>query len=211
MTMYRGQSLETYLADAAARKPAPGGGSVSAAAGALAAAMSEMSANFTVGNEKYADVQQEVAAILDELATRRDELLELVDRDVEAYGAVDAAYSMPRESDQQKEERRGAIQQALRKAMAAPFDIMHQCVGVARLADRLVEIGNRNLITDVGVSAILAGAACAAARLNVEVNLKFLKDPDLARETTAEMDEMSREVHECRERVCARVADYLSP
>ncbi len=209
--MYRERSLETYLADAAARKPAPGGGSVSAAAGALAAAMGEMSASFTVGNEKYAEVEQEVAGILEELTDRRAELLTLVDGDVQAYGAVDAAYSMPRETEEQKAARKQAIGRALRTAMGAPLDIMRHCAGVARLADRLVEIGNRNLITDVGVSAIMAEAACAAARLNVEVNLKFLKDAGLARETTAEMDELSRNVRACRERVCARVGQYLSP
>jgi len=110
--MYRHGELGAYVADAAAQKPAPGGGSVSALAGALAAAMSEMAANFTAGKRKFADVEDEVRAMLGELATRREALLGLVDRDVEAYGAVDAAYAMPRESDEQKAARRRAMDQA---------------------------------------------------------------------------------------------------
>jgi formiminotetrahydrofolate cyclodeaminase len=97
--VYRDGKLETYLEDAAAKKPAPGGGSVSALAGALAASMSEMVANFTVGRKKYADVEDEVQAILADLAGCRDALLGLMDADVEAYGSVNAAYSMPRETD----------------------------------------------------------------------------------------------------------------
>ena len=94
--MYREGKLLTYLEDAASKKPAPGGGSVSALAGALAAAMGEMVANFTAGRKKYADVEGEVRAILAGLTECRADLLELMDADVTAYGAVNAAYSMPR-------------------------------------------------------------------------------------------------------------------
>ncbi|MHC4479911.1 MAG: cyclodeaminase/cyclohydrolase family protein [Planctomycetota bacterium] len=208
--MYRQGRLSTYVGDAAAKKPAPGGGSVSALAGALAAAMSEMSANFTVGNEKFADVEDQVRDMLGELSECRETLLGLVDADVEAYGAVDRAYSLPRGTDAEKSERRRAIGEALRGAMAAPLEVMRQSARVALLADELADVGNPNLITDVGVSAILAEAASAAARLNVEVNLKFLKAPRLAEQATGEMDELSRRVRRCRESVGRKVAAYLS-
>ncbi len=208
--MYRDAEIERYLEDAAASKPAPGGGSVSALVGALASAMSEMTANFTTGKKKFADVQETIRDMLADLAQRREALLGLMDRDVEAYTAVSEAYGMPRKSDEQKEARRKAVDRALRAAMRVPLDVMRQCAGVARVAGKLVEIGNPNLITDVGVSAILAEAACAAARLNVEVNLKFLDAPDLRRETTEEMDEMSRLVGERRRQVTAQVSDYLA-
>ncbi len=208
--MYRKGGLEEYVSDAAANKPAPGGGSVSALVGALAAAMSEMSANFTVGKKKFASVEDAVQGMLAELVECRDALLGLMDRDVEAYGAVDAAYGMPRDTDEQKAARRAAVDGALRGAMAAPFDVMRRCARVAALADRLVDVGNPNLITDVGVSAILAEAACAAARLNVEVNLKFLKAPDLTQKAVSEMDGLSRQTHQCRKRVTGKVASYLA-
>ncbi|MHC4591658.1 MAG: cyclodeaminase/cyclohydrolase family protein [Planctomycetota bacterium] len=208
--MYREGELARYVEDAAAKKPAPGGGSVSAVAGALAAAMSEMAANFTAGKKKFAGVEEEIQAMLGGLAACRDALLELMDRDVEAYGAVDQAYSMPRGADDDKSARRQAVDAALRGAMQAPLDVMRQCAQVGAIADRLADIGNPNLITDVGVSAILAEAACAAARLNVEVNLKFLRDAELLDRTGAEMDELSRSLRECRESVGRKVAAYLS-
>lgn len=208
--MYRRGTLEGYVEDAAAKKPAPGGGSVSALAGALAAAMSEMSANFTVGKKKFAEVEGTVRGMLEELAACRDALLSLMERDTEAYGAVDRAYSMPRETEQDKASRRQAIDSALRGALEAPLDVMRQCGRVAAVADSLVDVGNPNLITDVGVSSILAEAACAAARLNVEVNLKFLDAPDLKERTVAEMDGLSREVQRSRDRVGEKVAAYLT-
>jgi len=207
--VYRDGKLESYLEDAAAKKPAPGGGSVSALAGALAAAMGEMVANFTVGRKKYAHVEGEVRSILDDLSGSRAALLELMDADVEAYGAVDAAYSMPRDSEEERAARKAAIEGALRGAMRVPLDIMRRCADVAGAADRIARIGNANLITDAGVSAILAEAACAAARLNVEVNLKFLDDAELRRSTDAEMDGLTQRVQQCRNSVAAAVAAHL--
>jgi len=207
--MYREASIDTYVADAAAGKPAPGGGSVSALAGALAAAMSAMSANFTVGKKRFADVEETARRLLGELEEAREALLELMERDVEAYSAVSDAYSLPKESEEQKATRAEAIGRALRAAMEVPLDVMRRCAAVASVADELVEVGNRNLITDVGVSAILAEAACAAARLNVEVNLKFLKEPELRREVEAEMEPLSRAAAACRDRVSRKVTDYL--
>jgi formiminotetrahydrofolate cyclodeaminase len=208
--MYRDGALRDYVEDAAARKPAPGGGSVSALAGALAASMSEMSANFTAGNKKFAAVDEEVRSLLRELQACREALLDLVDRDVSAYGAVDAAYSMPRGTDAERGARGDAIQSALRGAMQAPLDVMRQCARVADLARRLADVGNPNLITDVGVSAILAEAASAAARLNVEVNLKYLKDDGLSSRTRGEMDELTGRVAEGRHYVAGKVARHLT-
>ncbi len=208
--MYRMRAIDEYVEDAAADRPAPGGGSVSALAGALAAAMSAMAANFTAGKEKFADVEERVREMLDELDFCREALLQLMDRDVEAYGAVSEAYSLPKDTEEHKASRAEEVDRALRSAMEVPLDVMHQCARVADVARELVDVGNPNLITDVGVSAILAEAACAAARLNVAVNLKFLRAPELRERTEAEMDRLTETVSECREQVGGKVAHYLS-
>ena len=208
--MYRDGKIAAYLEDAAADKPAPGGGSVSALAGALAAAMSEMAANFTAGRKKFAHVEDAVRSMLDELKDCRQRLLELVDRDVEAYGAVDRAYGMPRATPEEKAARKQAVDAAFRTAMQAPLEVMRQCARVAAVADQLADIGNPNLITDVGVSAILAEAACSAARLNVEVNLKYLDDPALRDQTVAEMDDLADRTGHGRRSVATKVARHLS-
>jgi len=207
--VYREGTIRTYLDDAASGKPAPGGGSVSALAAALAASMGEMVANFTAGRKKYAAVEEQVRAALSGLTGCRADLLELMDADVEAYGAVSAAYAMPRETNEQKQARKAATDVALRGAMQVPLRIMRRCAQVGADAERLAAVGNPNLITDAGVSAILAEAACAAARLNVEVNLKFLADAALSAETVAEMDALTARTQAAREAVSRAVAAHL--
>jgi len=207
---YLSGKLEQYVSDAAARKPAPGGGSVSGLAGALAAAMGEMAANFTVGNEKFASVEHEVNAALQELAECRKKLLSLMEADITAYEAVSAAYKMPRKSPEAKAARTEAIQQALKEAMKVPLNIMRQCARVADISVRLADIANPNLITDVGVSAILAEAACAAARLNVEINLKSLKDRALVEDAVREIEELTEKTQRLRGEVARKVQDHLA-
>jgi formiminotetrahydrofolate cyclodeaminase len=207
---YAAESLETYLADAASNKPAPGGGSVSALVGALAGAMSEMAANFTVGKKKYEAVQPQIRACLARLEACRRDLLSLVDADVRCYSAVAQAYALPNATPQEQAARAAAIQDALKGAMDVPLRVVRQCCAVARTAAELVSIANRNLLTDVGVSALLARAACEAARLNVEVNLKFIKDELLVGRVRQEVDQASHTVAACCTQVVDAVAAYLA-
>ena len=207
---YVAGTLENYVTDAASNKPAPGGGSVSALTGALASSMSEMAANFTVGKKRFTKVQDEVANCLSRLEACRRSLLRLVDVDVEAYGAVGAAYGMPKDTDEQKAARAEAVQKGLKEAMEVPLSVMRQCRLVAVTAAALVKIANPNLITDVGVSAILAEAACAAARFNVDVNLKYITDTSVSGGLRPELDEIEQTTTRCRGEVCSAVQGYLS-
>lgn len=207
---YAEESLETYLADAASDKPAPGGGSVSALAGALGCAMSEMAANFTVGKKKFAAVEGRAHDCLTRLGSARRELLALVDADVRAYGGVGQAYGMPKATPEQSAERAKAIQAALLVAMDVPLRIVRQCCVAAEAAAELVTIANPNLITDVGVSAIIARAAAEAARLNVEVNLKYIKDSTIRDRTKPDVDESIARVDRCCQEVLAAVDAHLS-
>jgi len=207
---YATAPIEKYLADAASGKPAPGGGSVSALVGALAGAMSEMAANFTAGKRKFKDVQAEVSEKLERLALSRRDLLDLVDGDVAAYTGVGQAYGMPRDTDRQRADRQAAIQDALREALVVPLAIMRECAAISEVAQRLAQIANPNLLTDVGVSAILAEAACAAARLNVEVNLKLLRDKAFVAQVRPELDTLTQATAQGRESVSGAVGNYLS-
>jgi len=203
--VYRAEPIEKYLADAAAKLPAPGGGSVSALAGALGASMAAMAANFTVGRKKFRDVEPEVRELLDQFLAGGDELLALMDRDVEAYSAVDAAYGMPRSTDAEKAARTAAIQDALRVALATPLAVLRQCHELVRLLDRLVAVANPNLISDVGVSAILLEAALRGARLNVEINLAYLQDSAFVDTTNEEVKTAAFQAAEMAASVLDRV------
>ncbi len=183
---YRDGTIRKYLSDAAAGIPAPGGGSVSALAGALATTMGSMAANFTVGKQKFAAVEPQARELLARLDALREQFLVLMDEDVAAYGVVAAAYGMPKETPGEKAARSARIQEALVVAMEAPLRTMRACAEAMRAVAALVDIANPNLLSDVGVSAALAEAALRGAKLNVDANLALLKDEALVRRTRDE-------------------------
>jgi len=208
--MYRDGEIRKYLDDAASGTPAPGGGSVSAFAGALACTMGSMAANFTVGKKKFREVEPKVREILTRLDELRGKLLELADEDVEAYSVVSGAYLMPKNTPEEKAARTAKIQEALVVAMDVPLKTVRACASVIRDLRLLVDIANPNLISDVGVSAILAEAALGGAKLNVEINLAYLKDEELVRKTAGEVDGLQQEaegiVREVMGKVKAKIA-----
>jgi formiminotetrahydrofolate cyclodeaminase len=194
----------------ASNRPAPGGGSAAALAGALGAALGEMVANFTVGKKKYAHVEDEVSAALQRLTEARNELLSLTDADADAYTKVGAAYGMPKETDAEKAARAEAIEEALKAAAEVPRQVALVAAGSLEQFPVLLEKGNQNLVSDVGVGAKLALAAVECAWLNVEINLASMKDEEhierlrtQMQDTVAKAANMSRQLWDATvERVC---------
>lgn len=188
MTDYLHVPVEDYLDAAAAGQPTPGGGSVSALAGALGTSMAMMSGNFTVGKKKFAGVEAEVKELLETLSAARRRLGDLAQKDTEAYGAVSEAFKMPRKTDNEKAARKSAVAAACREAMAVPLETVRACREALVATRRLGEIANPNLITDVGVAALLLEAAARGAALNVSVNLPSINDGETAGQVGAEME-----------------------
>jgi len=158
--------IDRFLEAAASRQATPGGGSVAALAGALAAAMGEMAVNYTVGQkgvEAHADV---LHAALGEYHRARLLLIELMREDQAAYEALTAAKKMP-ESAEKKE----AMAIALLACIRVPQSIAATAMAILDLADRLVNVANRHLLSDLAVCAELAMATLRCAIYNVRVNL----------------------------------------
>ncbi len=207
--MYIDEPLKKYLDEAASGSSTPGGGSVAALAGALGAALTSMVCNFTVGKKKYADVEAEVSQILSEAEELRAKLQDLMVEDTQAYGQVSAAYGMPRETAEEKAARSEAIQKALKVAMQAPLEAAVCCHRVLKLNEPLVEKGNQNLISDVGVAVLLAESAMRSAILNVEINLSYIKDEKLCQETREKLRPMVAEAVELRAEVYKKVNEAI--
>jgi formiminotetrahydrofolate cyclodeaminase len=207
---YAKETIEKYLDDAASDKPAPGGGSISALAGALAASMGEMAGKLTFGKKKFESVQQDVANCLRRLSLCRRRLMALMDADVMAYTSVNKAYGMPKGSAEEKGARKEAMRSALLEAMKVPLNIMRECCTVGDTAARLVKICNPNLLTDVNVCAVLAEAACVASRPLVEINLKTLKNAKLSAKTAPELDELTKRAARSRKQVSRLVKEFVS-
>lgn len=182
--MLTGLTVREYAAKLASGEPTPGGGSAAALVGALAAALGEMVANFTAGKEGWEQIQPALA----KLTAHREALLDLTDRDAEAYAGVGAAYKLPKSTDDEKAARTAAIQAALKAAAQVPLGVIDEVAGVVSLLPTILEHGNKNLVSDAGVAADFAQSALRCAWLNVEVNLANVKDEEYNEQLRRQME-----------------------
>jgi glutamate formiminotransferase/formiminotetrahydrofolate cyclodeaminase len=171
-----GESVSGFVASVASSNPVPGGGSVAAHAGALAAALAQMVAGLTIGKKKYAGVDAEMKEAALKAVSLGNTLSSLVKRDAEAYALVSEAYKLPKEPAEAAARRANAVTAALLKAAEVPLETALASVQVAELAMLVAEKGNSNAVTDAGVAALLAEAACKGAAYNVRVNVQALDD-----------------------------------
>lgn len=165
-------SIQGFLNAAAAKQPIPGGGSVAALAGALAAAMGEMTLNYSVGKKSLAEFQGELVPALAELTRAREVMLELMVEDQAAYEVFSALQKLPAEAA----ERRDKFDAALLASIRVPQAIGATAVGILEICDRMVNSVNHYLLSDLAVCADLAMATVRCASYNVRVNLKQLTD-----------------------------------
>jgi formiminotetrahydrofolate cyclodeaminase len=201
--IYRDQPLSVYVDDAASGKPAPGGGSVSACAGALGAALVSMVCNLTIGKEKFAAVEERLSSLVARSDALRVRLEQLLQDDTTAYNGVIEGYRMPKETAEQQAARGAHIQAALKVAANVPLEITRVALDVCRLAKTAAELGNPAAVTDAAIGAILGEAAAQGAALNVLINLGSIKDEAYVAECRAELERMLAEAVDLRVEVMA--------
>jgi formiminotetrahydrofolate cyclodeaminase len=181
-------TIGAFLDALAAKQSMPGGGGAAAITGSQAAALLSMVIHFTLGNKKFADVEEEMARLLDASESLRRELLALADRDVEAFTAVVACYSMPRDTDAEKAARTAALQNALKGATEVPLTTAERCLAVLKLAEPVGAKGNPNVVSDAATALYLVQAALRSAIVNVDINLKLIKDARFVGDMRARRD-----------------------
>lgn len=179
---------EAFLTALASAEPVPGGGGGAAMAGALAAALSSMVANLTIGKEKFAAQEEEVQEFLQQAEVARQRLLQLVQDDAAVFGSFMSCYKLPKDTSEEKAARTAAIRNAAKQAAGVPLEIARTSVKVAQLAERLTVIGNPGVITDGACSALLARAALRCAVYNVRINLGLTKDEEYNSSVEAELE-----------------------
>ena len=204
-----GQLVGAWLDELGSAAPTPGGGAVAALSTATAAALVEMVGNLTIGRAAYAEHEPQVTAVRDEARSLRRRALEQADEDAAAFGALMAAYRLPRGTDDQNNTRRAAVQQATQKAAAVPLDVAATAAAVINLASQLPGRSNPNVLSDVGVAAVTAAAAIEAAAVNVDVNLATLTDPAARAAMTAALGVHLNAAEEGRQ-LGARVRDQVA-
>jgi glutamate formiminotransferase/formiminotetrahydrofolate cyclodeaminase len=171
-----------FLDNLAAGSAAPGGGSASAYAGAMAAALVAMVARLTIGKKKYAEVEAEMEVILEQAERLRSELAAAVVRDATAFERVMAAYKLPKETPDEEAVRAKAVEDALLEAALVPLEVVEKCVKVLELAKHVIARGNLNAISDGASGAGLALAGARGSGLNVRINAAEFREEARASE-----------------------------
>ncbi len=180
----------TDLASAlAAKESVPGGGAAAAYAGALAAALGSMVANFTTGKKTYAAYEEDIQRILKESDQARLRLIELMDEDAACFYPLSQAYGIPKDDPTREE----TLEQCTKTALESPFAMMQEICSVIELLEELQQKGSRLLLSDVGCGAALARAALESAALNVAVNTAGLKDRAFANSVDEDSERMLTE------------------
>jgi len=169
----------------------PGGGSVSAIAGSLAAALGEMVAGLTEGRKKYEGVHQQAAQLHGRLSAAAAELQDLARMDAESYQAVIQAYGLPKETGEQQARRDEEVQRATRYATEVPLRTARAAELTLELLESMLEIGNPNARSDAAVGAQLAHAAVKGAQYNVMINLPGIKDKVFAERCRSESSDLA--------------------
>ncbi len=165
-----------FCDETASESPAPGGGSVSAYMGALAASLGTMVANLTGGKAAYDDEWQKFSDVAVKGQALKTELLHLVDEDTNAFNKIMNAFGLPKKTDEEKAARSAAIQEATKFATEVPFHTMQKSFEAFEVCRAMVEWGNPASVTDGGVGALAARSAVMGAHLNVKINASSLKD-----------------------------------
>ncbi len=178
--------IDSYLASLASSAATPGGGAVAGLTGAQAAALLCMVCNLSQGHS--AECNERISEINQFCETAREELLYLANEDAKVFTRVMNAYGLSKSNSSEKSDRQKAIQVALEDAAEVPHRVMEKTSLLLQFAEELAEIGNPNLISDVGVAVHLIEATLHSAKLNVVVNTRLIKNESVARDFDASIE-----------------------
>ena len=146
--------------------PAPGGGSCAALYGAIGAALTAMVGGLTQGRKKYAEYAEHAAEVEAKGNELKARLLDVMDRDTDAFNVVSAAFGMPKATDEEKAARSAAIQKGLEGCTATPFEMMELCCKALEMTHELLGKTNDSAASDLGVAALSLRAGIQGAWLN---------------------------------------------
>lgn len=189
------RQIDSFLAELASKAPTPGGGGAAALCGAVGIALGNMVGNLTLGKKKYAEVQEDIAALNAKAEVLRADFLALIDADADAFEPLSRAYGIPKDDPTRGE----VMEAALLAAVQPPLEIMRKCVKALELIAEYAAKGSALAISDAGCAAAITRAACEAAALNVFVNTKPMRDREKAGEINREANELLQKCAFARE------------
>ena len=202
-------SLASFTWETSSDSPAPGGGSVAAAMGALGAALGTMVANLSGHKRGWDDRWEEFAVWSEKGVLMQKRLLELVDEDTEAYNGIISAFELPKKTEEEKAARAAAVEAATLNASLVPLTVMKEAFKVFDLLNEMAEKGNPNSVTDGAVGVLAVRACIRGAFLNVKINVRGLKDKARAAELITEAVEIEEAAASFETVIMKRVTEAL--
>ena len=190
-------SCEEFTEKLASKSAVPGGGGASALAGAIGVALGDMVGELTVGKKKYADVEEDVRALMERAQDLRVKLLECVEKDAVAFEPLSRAYGIPKDDPTRDE----VMEKCLRDAAAAPLEILDLCCEAIELQRGFADKGSVLAISDAATGAAICRGAMYGAAVNVKVNTKAMKDRDYAEKINAHVDAQMEKYRKMAEQV----------
>jgi formiminotetrahydrofolate cyclodeaminase len=184
-------TVRAFLDELASGTPTPGGGSVAAITGAMAAGLITMVCDLTIGKKQYAEFEDEARSIRERAEALRSNLQQLAQDDIDVFNRLMAAYKLPRTTEADAASRRAAIQEMTKQATDVPLRTARAIVSLLPLCMPLMQRGNRTALGDVGAAALLIKSAAPAALLNVESNVQVLEDQMFVRNARAQAEDLT--------------------
>ncbi len=189
-------NLIEFANETASESPAPGGGSISAYAGALGISLGTMVANLSSHKRGWDDRWEEFSNWAEKGQAIKDDLIHLVDEDTNAFNKIMDAFGLPKGSDAEKAARKQAIEDASKYAMEVPFKVMQKSLESMEVIKAMAEVGNPNSVSDAGVGALCARAAVRGAFMNVRINASGVDDKEFVNDLLTRGNEVESRAKE---------------
>jgi len=188
------KTVREFINELGSNSPAPGGGSVAALGASLASALGAMVFNLTVGKKAYNEYSDEdkmlVNKNLEQCLEQKDKFLELMNKDTEAFLILMSAFKLPKETEEEKKVRSLKIKEGNQKALEIPLTVAEESYKIYEYIRIAAILGNKNAISDAGVSALMLQASIESAILNVKINLSSIKDEAYKEEIKTRCNEL---------------------
>ncbi len=192
------QSIQSFLDAASSSSPTPGGGSVAALVAALGASMASMVAGLTRGT-KFAHVDAKMAELVGKMQSSMNQFEQLLISDVNSFNAYMAALKLPKSTVQEITIRRTSIQEAIVSATEVPLELARECLSALTATRGSAEEANKQVLSDLGIAAMLLDTAGHSALLTADINIPSIKDEGSREEFIKRRDDLDTRLSSMRE------------
>lgn len=207
------QSINKFLEDLGSDLPAPGGGSVAGLIAAISGALNSMVYSLTVNKKAYLALEESEKNMIDKFQKESKEFtersLDLMEEDRQNFLELMDCYKLPKNTEEEKEYRKKALKDKTKKSMEAPLVLARESLAFYGNLNIMAKYGNKMLLSDLGISAILLHSAIESSIVNVKVNLNSLRDDEIFERIDKEMNDILKKSAENKEAISEIVNEVI--